>query len=146
MIISSSCRSISSSHFGGIRLALSLIGVALPVSILCLHMLVQSGFFGSTANKSLFSSKSLASSLYSCFSHSGAISKSSLPAPKLDNVLSRIAVCALKRGEPPVSVDQWFSTGVPRLKLKGSAGLLANIDVNTPEIGNAMFSNLLTTM
>ena len=41
---------------------------------------------------------------------------------------------------------QWFSTGVPRLKLKGSAGLLANIDVNTPEIGNTMFSNLLTTM
>ena len=41
---------------------------------------------------------------------------------------------------------QWFSTGVPRLKLKCSAGLLANIDVNTPEIGNTMFSNLLTTM
>ena len=41
---------------------------------------------------------------------------------------------------------QWFSTGVPRLKLNGSAGLLANIDVNTPEIGNTMFSNLLTTM
>ena len=29
---------------------------------------------------------------------------------------------------------------------KDSAGLLANIDVNTPEIGNTMFSNLLTTM
>ena len=45
-----------------------------------------------------------------------------------------------------VELGQWFSTGVPRLKLKGSAGLLANIDVNTPEIGNTMFSNLLTTM
>ena len=88
VIISSSCRSISSSHFGGTRLALSLIGVASPVSILCSHILVQPGFFGSTANKSLFSSKSLASSLYSCFSNSGAISKSSLPAHKLATVLS----------------------------------------------------------
>ena len=46
----------------------------------------------------------------------------------------------------PNAIRQWFSTGVPRLKLKGSAELSANIDVNTPEIGNTMFSNLLTTM